>query len=116
MSEVRFFTDEDIHGGVAVALCRRGLDAISTPEAGRRGETDERQLEWAANNGRAIVTFNVAHFATLHASWSEQGKSHAGIIVSSQRPIGDVIRRLQNLAAALTADEIYNQLVFLGDW
>lgn len=46
MTQVRFFTDEDVYGAISVALRKAGIDAISTPEAGRLGETDEAQLEW----------------------------------------------------------------------
>src|SRR5206468_1368772 len=98
MSTPRFFTDEDIYGAVAVALSRAGFDAVSTPETGRLGTSDESQLDWAAGEGRVLVTFNVAHFARLHTTWLRQGRHHAGIVVSSQRPIGDVLRRLLHLA------------------
>jgi hypothetical protein len=39
-----------------------------------------------------LSLFNAAHFAGLHAAWMRQGRRHAGIVVSSQRPIGDTIR------------------------
>jgi hypothetical protein len=77
-----------------VALRCTGFDAVSTPDARRLGESDESQLIWAAKAGRVLVTFNVAHFARLHAEWLRQGNSHSGIVVTSQRPIGEVVRRL----------------------
>jgi hypothetical protein len=43
--ELRYFTDEDIYGAVATALRKSGVDAVSTPEAGRLAETDESQLQ-----------------------------------------------------------------------
>ena len=92
MSALRFFTDEDVYGAIAPALRRAGVDAVSTPETGRRGESDESQIEWAAAEGRTLVTFNAAHFAELHAIWMRRGQRHAGIVVSSQRPIGDMVR------------------------
>jgi hypothetical protein len=45
-----------------------------------------------------------------------EGRHHAGIIVSSQRPIGDVIRRLLHLASALDAESMRDRLEFLTDW
>ena len=48
MSKPAFFTDEDVYAAVAVALRKAGLDAVSTPEAGRLGESDDSQLAWAA--------------------------------------------------------------------
>ena len=105
MPTIRFFLDEDIYGAISTALKDRGVDGISTPEVERRGESDESQLKWAAAHGRVLVTFNVAHFAKLHGTWIEQGRHHAGIVVSSQRPIGDLLGRMVHLAKTLNADE-----------
>ena len=114
--ELRYFTDEDIYGAVAAALRKLGIDALSTPEAGRLAETDESQLQWAATEGRVLVTFNVAHVAALHTAWLQQARHHAGIVVSNQRPLGDLLRRLQHLAATLDSDAIRDRLEFLKDW
>lgn len=46
--------------------------------------TDEEQLQFAATENRAIVTFNIRHFARLHWDWTSRGRNHAGIIVSRQ--------------------------------
>lgn len=108
MSQLRFFLDEDVYAAVAVALRRAGVDAVSTPEAGRLGESDESQLSWATAAGRAIVTFNVAHFARLHAECLQQGRDHAGIVVSAQRPVGETLRRLLALANAIDGDRMKN--------
>ena len=116
MSVPRFFTDEDVYAAVASALRKHGFDATSTPEVDRLGESDESQIAHAASEGRVLVTFNVAHFASLHATWMEHGRHHAGIVVSSQRPIGDVLRRLIHLAGAVDADSLKDRLEFLGDW
>ena len=45
-----------------------------------------------------------------------QGRHHAGIVVSSQRPVGEVVRRLLRLAGALDAEALRDRLEFLGDW
>ncbi|HXT59832.1 MAG TPA: DUF5615 family PIN-like protein [Pirellulales bacterium] len=112
----RFFTDEDIQAAVAVGLRRSGLDALSTPELGRLGESDESQLRWATDEKRVLVTFNVSHFAAIHAAWAAAGVHHSGIVVSSQRSIGDTLRRLIHLARALDADAFQDRLEYLGDW
>ena len=114
--QIRFFTDEDVYGSTTAALRKAGFDAISTPETSRLGESDESQLGWARDAGRALVTFNVAHFAKLHAQWMQQGRHHSGMIVSQQRPIGDLLRRLLNLAETLDANAMQNRLEFLSDW
>jgi len=116
MSKIRFFTDEDVYGATAVALRRAGFDAVSTPESGRLSESDEAQLLWAAGQQRVLVTFNVGHFAFLHAEWMQQGRHHAGIVLSSQRPIRDLLRRLLHLAGTLEASQMGDHLEFLSDW
>ena len=116
MSAIRLFMDEDVYGAVVTALRRGGIDAISTAEAGRGGKSDESQFDWASNENRALFTFNVGHFADLHTMRLTEGRHHAGIIVSSQRPIGDVIRRLLHLANRLDAESMRDRLEFLSDW
>jgi len=110
------FTDEDIHGAVAVQLRVAGLDAISTPEAGRLGEPDLSQLIWASQQGRMLVTFNVPDFTRLHHDWMKQGQHHAGVVVSDQRPVGEVLRRLLHLAQSLSADDMKDRLEYLSNW
>ena len=46
MSDAMFFTDEDVYAAIAPALRKTGLDAVSTPEADRLGESEESQLSW----------------------------------------------------------------------
>jgi hypothetical protein len=116
MTPARFFTDEDLYGDVAVTLRRFGFDAISTPEAGRLGSGDEEQLAWAAGEVRVLVTFNVADFARLHHVWMTQGRTHSGLVVSQQRPLGDLVRRLLHLGRTLSADDLRDRLEYLSNW
>ena len=57
MTQPRFFTDEDVYGTVAPALRKSGFDAISTPESGRLGESDESQLQWATRRRARLRHF-----------------------------------------------------------
>jgi hypothetical protein len=116
MTPIRFFTDEDVYGHVAPRLRVEGIDALSTPEAQRIGASDPSQLAWAAQEGRVLFTFNVADFARLHHEWMTRGSHHAGVVVSQQRPLGDVIRRLLNLGWCLNADEMQDRLEYLSSW
>jgi uncharacterized protein with PIN domain len=116
MSRPRFYTDEDVYGNIPKILRREGYDAVSTPDEGRQQNSDESQLSWAAAEERTLITFNVAHFTRLHKAWLQQGKSHAGIIVSSQRPLGDTVRRLLNLANSFEREAMFDRLEYLSDW
>jgi hypothetical protein len=66
MSEILFFTDENIHGELADILRSHGFNAVSTPEADRLSEPDPVELEWCQAEGRCNVTFNVGDYANLH--------------------------------------------------
>jgi hypothetical protein len=116
MTPIRFFADEDVYGAIASGLRRAGFDAVSTPEAGRLGQSDESQLNWATSERRVVITFNVAHFADLHSRFIQSGRHHAGIVVSSQRTIGDLLRRLTHLATMLDEVAMQDRLEFLSDW
>jgi len=73
-------------------------------------------LEWAAQQGRTIFTFNGGDYAAIHTRWLQQGKHHAGIIVSAQRTRGDLLRRIRQLAAVLDANAMQDRLEYLGNW
>jgi len=91
----------------AVAACRAALVEL---------KRELMPLDWARAEQRAFVTFNVAHFAALHGIWLRQGRHHAGIVLSSQRPVGDLVRRLLRLTAALDSEAMSDRLEFLSDW
>jgi hypothetical protein len=93
---IRLYTDEDVDPRLAEQLQRRGYDAISCREAGNnnQGFTDDWQLGWATEHGRAILVFNVAHYLRLDSLWKLQNRSHAGIIMAEhQWSFGDLLRR-----------------------
>ena len=78
--------------------------------------SDEQQLRWSADEGRAILTFNIRDFAPLHEQWSKAGRQHAGIIVSQQlgsRQYGVLLGRMHGLLNAVSADDMRNNFVHL---
>jgi hypothetical protein len=86
---------------VARLLREAGIDVLTTQDAGRAngGFSDESQLEFAVERGRAIFTHNVRDFAPLAASWAAAGRAHHGIVVSEIRPPWELAQRMQRLAA-----------------
>jgi predicted nuclease of predicted toxin-antitoxin system len=64
--QIRLLLDEDIHGTLAQAVCKRGFDAVHVQEINRKGYGDREQLEFAVTQGRCLVTFNVKDFVLLH--------------------------------------------------
>lgn len=112
---IRLYLDEDIFKDVAQALRMRGFDAVSVHELGRQGFSDTEQLDYAATESRAVFSFNAVDYLALHREYRSSAKAHAGIIVSKQLPISEVIRRLLKLLNSVTATEMQNQLWWLND-
>ena len=64
MGHVRLYVDEDAsETAVIVGLRARGVELLTTWEAGRLGLSDADQLAFAADQGRALYTFNARDFA-----------------------------------------------------
>lgn len=114
--KIRLYLDEDVDMALAVALRRRGIDVLTTQEAANIRLRDEDQLKFATQAGRVFFTHNCGDFARLHKETIREGRSHAGIILSDQLPVGVSLRRLSNLCFHLTQEEMANRLEFLGTW
>lgn len=111
----RLYFDEDVDARLAEALRRRDYDVETTVEAGLLEASDEEQLVYAVSQQRALVTHNIKHFPGEHARWVEAGRKHWGIIVLiGHSAVGAWLRRMENLLNLFSAEELQNQLLFLG--
>ena len=88
---IRYHLDEHIHGAIASGLRARGVDVTTTAEAGLRGATDQKQLEYAVTNGRVIFTQDADFLRIDH-----DGVTHPGIVYCKQgaRSVGAMLRGL----------------------
>ena len=97
----KIFLDEDVHPGLAIALQRRGVDAIHVRDLSREGKADEEQLAESIRLERAILSFNQKDFSRLHIEALAKGSNHFGIIIGPQMPLREALRRtlllLQNI-------------------
>ena len=109
--------DADAHA-LLNALRHRGLDVSSSRELALLQCSDEEQLTWAFEQGRAIYTYNASDFCRLHSEFIRHGRHHAGIIIGDQQvlSIGEQLRRLLRLSEARTAADIADKLEFLSNW
>jgi Domain of unknown function (DUF5615) len=113
---LRIYVDEDLLDHALVGALRSNqFDVLTTSEAGRRGDADERQLEYAVLEKRAILTGNQKDFVRIHRAWLSTGRIHAGIIVVSDRRVSPGV-----LAAKLVildrrqVGALANSIVFLN--
>ena len=106
---IRFNADEHVSNAVAKGLRLHGADVLTTAEAGMLGASDEAQLAFAARAGRVLYTQD-ADFLRLHRA----GYAHAGIAYAKQgRSIGELVRGLLTIYAALNAERIANTVEYV---
>ncbi len=116
---IRLYLDEDsMDQDLVQALRVRGVDLMTPQEAGMLAREDREQLDYATDQGRVLYSFNVGHFYQLHTTYLTTGKTHAGIILSPQQrySAGEQMRRLLKLIAMKRAEDMQNQVEFLGAW
>jgi len=107
---LKLYLDEDVHRKVATALRLKGYDVVSAHDAQKQSLSDAHQLEYAIAQQRALFTFNAGDFDRLHKEYLQDGREHFGIILSKQRPIGEIIRRLTSFLFTQTSQEIKNSI------
>lgn len=87
---MKFYLDENLDPAIATGLRQRGIDAVTTQEAGLKGAGDDRQVAHALSTGRVLVTRD-ADFLRMHG----RNVPHGGIVfVTGNRSIGEILRGL----------------------
>lgn len=104
MGLANLYLDEDVTVVLARILVGRGFDALRTRDAGKLGKTDEEQLVCATESNRVIFTHNRRHFEALHARFVERQLEHSGILISGQREVYEMARRVALALHAVPAD------------
>jgi hypothetical protein len=117
--KVRLYFDEDSMDHKLVrALQVRGLDVTSALDEQMLEHPDAEHLDYAAQLGRVLFSFNRGDFYALHTQYLSVGKSHAGIILANQQQytVGEQMRRILRLASVRSAEDMRNWLEFLSAW
>lgn len=121
---LRFYTDKHIPKAVATQLRNRGIDIVRCEEIGLGDAPDHVHLEYAANQGRVVIT-NDADFTRLHGEWQLEGKVHAGIFlclshIQGERGIGTIVNEVVGYydliegGAGSVESDIANRLIFVS--
>ena len=113
---IALYFDHNGNPRLAADIRKAGYDAIAARDVGNDLLADEDQLRWATTQGRCVFTHDLDDFPTLAIKWAQDGRDHAGIVVSRQPPLlpyGEMLRRLLRLLDTLTADEIANRVEWL---
>jgi hypothetical protein len=116
----RLYLDDDVDHALAGLLRLRGVDAVSSLEAGTAGWPDERHLEWAAAEGRVLESYNFHDSLPMAEVWFRAGREHAGIVLSFRQfrrsRLGEVLALLLRLVAAVPEHELRDTVRLLDEF
>lgn len=107
---LRFYLDEHLSTTITEGLRARGVDAVTTAEAGRAGQEipDPDQLRYATAEGRVMVTRD-RDFVALAGT----GVSHAGILYLQRAlSIGETVDYLELMAHLMMPAELRGVLLY----
>ena len=113
---LRFATDEDFNRDIVEGLRQRNpsIDIVTLQERGLRGLKDPDVLEWAASEGRLLLSHDLNTMRGLASLRIESGKPTPGVILVRQGSSpGSVIDALELLFGASLEDEWNNRVEYL---
>lgn len=116
MTTVKYLFDEDLNGRIVRGVRRRLLElhSFTVPEADLPDTSDPAVLDWAAAQGRVVITHDHRTMRAYAEERLKAGLPMAGLILVRQRaPVGQAIDDLVLVAEATTAEEWYGKIVFL---
>jgi hypothetical protein len=103
---------------LVIALGSHDFTVTTVRETGLTGQSDEEQLAFATRQESVLYTFNVRDFHRIHTQWVRTERERAGMILARQQQysIGEQLRCLLRLRAAMTAAGMRNKVEFLANW
>ena len=112
----RFLADENIDPDLTQALLRRvrGIDIVHVQDVGLRTLDDPTILEWAANEGRALISKDIKTIPGFAGERVAAGLAMPGVFVlPSTLSMGEAIDNLALIAEATDSGEWTDRVVYL---
>lgn len=109
-------SDENFNNDIVRGLLRRkpDLDIVRVQDVGLRSAEDPVILEWAAREGRILITHDAATMSHFAYERVKAGMTMSGVIeVPDDLPIGTAIEDLLLLAEYSDRNEWENQVLYL---
>jgi hypothetical protein len=113
---LRLAADENFSNDIIRGLLRRkpDLDVVRVQDVGLSGADDPTILEWAAQEGRVLLTHDVSTLTRYAYERVEAGKPMPGVFeVSRQVPIGVAIEDIMLIAECSLEGEWEGQVRYL---
>ncbi len=107
----KFLLDEHLSPRIAALTCKSGVDTLAIAASPRAGMKDPAVLEFAATEGRILVTYNIQHFAPLLADAIAGGHPPPGVVyvddkTFSPRDYSGLARALKQLSVKIDRGEV----------
>ena len=113
---LRLLADEDFNGGIVRGLLIRtpGIDLLTVHAVGLAHTDDRVILEWAATEGRIVLTHDERTMIGHAYDRVRAGRVMTGLVVISQTtPVGVAIESVLILLGAATAEEVRDRVLHL---
>ncbi|OGW50558.1 MAG: hypothetical protein A2Z50_06070 [Nitrospirae bacterium RBG_19FT_COMBO_42_15] len=113
---LRFAADENFNNDIVRGLLRRkpDLDIVRIQDVGLSGADDPKVLEWAAQEGRILLTHDVITITRYAYERGRAGKSMHGVFeVSRSVPLSVAIEDILLLAECSEEGEWEGQVLYL---
>ncbi|MCC6766161.1 MAG: DUF5615 family PIN-like protein [Deltaproteobacteria bacterium] len=113
---IRFAADENLNDAITRGLRRRqpAIDIVRIQDAGLSGAADPAILEWAAEQGRILLTHDVSTVTKYAYERLRSGQTMPGVFeIIRTAPIAQVIDDLLLLAEYSTDGEWEGQVRYL---
>lgn len=108
--------DENLDGAIVRGVLRRdpAVDLVRIQDAGLSGAEDPLVLEWAAREGRVLLTHDVATITAYAYERIREGKAMPGVIeVGAKIAIGQAIEDILLIARFSLEGEWSGQILYL---
>ncbi len=113
---LKLLADENFDNTIVRGLFRRNsaLDIVRVQDVGLSGEDDPTVLEWAAQEGRVLLTHDVATITRYAYDRVRQGQTMPGVIeIKTDAPIAQVIEDVLVLVECSQEGELESQVQYL---
>lgn len=113
---MKLLADENIKRQLVRGMQRRkpDLDIVQARDVALLGRDDPAVLEWAANEGRVLITHDIRTMPDFAYQRVVQGQPMPGVIVIRwSTPVGQAIEELLILVGACLPDELEGRVVHL---
>lgn len=113
---MKFLADENFDNTIIRGLFRRNsmIDIVRVQDVGLSGKDDPTILEWAAQEGRVLLTHDVATITRYAYDRVREGQPMPGVIeISTDAPIGRVIEDVLVLVECSQEGDLEGQVQYL---